>query len=212
MFYTFQVTRHRATCSPKHGAVAVAFDVMGVWGMSISPKLRWQILSRDSFTCQYCGSTAPNVKLEVDHIEPRSRGGSDDALNLITACEPCNRGKSDADLADPLGITASDVLYLIRRRGHKPSDAVLEVNTMRASVLDGIEQDLAIGWGHFFYDRFKKWPPGYEMLRLVERFSLDRVKHGLEVIGEYELHTFDDAWHALVAHLELSCYEYERLI
>ena len=56
--------------------------------------LRWEILKRDAFTCQYCGRSAPDVKLEVDHIIPVSEGGTDTKDNLITACYSCNRGKS----------------------------------------------------------------------------------------------------------------------
>ncbi|KKN28543.1 hypothetical protein LCGC14_0853100 [marine sediment metagenome] len=57
-------------------------------------KLRWKILYRDKYTCQYCGQAAPNVQLEVDHIIPLSEGGADDDTNLITSCWACNRGKN----------------------------------------------------------------------------------------------------------------------
>lgn len=56
--------------------------------------LRWQILERDNFTCQYCGQKAPNVTLEVDHILPIEDGGTDESNNLKTSCFACNRGKS----------------------------------------------------------------------------------------------------------------------
>lgn len=60
---------------------------------SISKKLRFEIFKRDSFKCQYCGNSAPNVVLEIDHIDPVSKGGKNDILNLITSCFDCNRGK-----------------------------------------------------------------------------------------------------------------------
>lgn len=56
--------------------------------------LRWKILERDNFTCQYCGQFAPQAKLEVDHKIPVSEGGTFDEDNLITACFACNHGKS----------------------------------------------------------------------------------------------------------------------
>ena len=56
-------------------------------------KLRWVVLSRDNFTCQYCGQAAPNVKLEVDHVILVSEGGTDNLDNLVTACFACNQGK-----------------------------------------------------------------------------------------------------------------------
>lgn len=42
---------------------------------SISKKLRFEVFKRDSFTCQYCGKMAPDVVLEVDHINPVASGG-----------------------------------------------------------------------------------------------------------------------------------------
>lgn len=56
-------------------------------------RLRWKVLKRDKFTCQYCGQKAPDVVLEVDHRTPVSYGGRDEEDNLITSCQECNRGK-----------------------------------------------------------------------------------------------------------------------
>ena len=59
-------------------------------------KLRFAVLYRDEFRCQYCGATPQDgVKLHVDHIVPKSKGGIKDITNLITTCEACNLGKSD---------------------------------------------------------------------------------------------------------------------
>lgn len=57
--------------------------------------LRFRVLSRDNFTCQYCGAFAPNVVLQVDHRIPVAAGGTDDLENLVTACTACNLGKGD---------------------------------------------------------------------------------------------------------------------
>jgi DNA-binding CsgD family transcriptional regulator len=56
-------------------------------------KLRWKILERDQYTCQYCGQSAPNVRLEVDHRLSLADGGTNDDSNLVTACWACNMGK-----------------------------------------------------------------------------------------------------------------------
>ena len=52
--------------------------------MSVSKSVRFEIFARDAFTCQYCGRRPPEVVLELDHIHPRAKGGSDDLTNLIT--------------------------------------------------------------------------------------------------------------------------------
>lgn len=67
---------------------------------SLTKKMRYEVFKRDKFTCQYCGRTAPDVVLEVDHIHPVSKGGTNDILNLVTSCKDCNRGKGDRTLSD----------------------------------------------------------------------------------------------------------------
>lgn len=67
---------------------------------TISKSLRFEVFKRDAFTCQYCGSMAPDIVLEVDHINPVCRGGDNDIMNLITSCFDCNRGKGKKQLTD----------------------------------------------------------------------------------------------------------------
>lgn len=60
---------------------------------AVSPRRRWQVLARDSFTCTYCGRKPPEVALHVDHKVSVKDGGSDELDNLVTACDKCNSGK-----------------------------------------------------------------------------------------------------------------------
>lgn len=64
------------------------------------PSIRFEVFKRDEFTCQYCGVSAPEAILEVDHVHPRAEGGTDDFDNLLTACFQCNRGKGARLLDD----------------------------------------------------------------------------------------------------------------
>jgi HNH endonuclease len=43
-------------------------------------------------SCQYCGNKAPDVLLELDHIQPVAQDGTNKLLNLITSCFDCNYG------------------------------------------------------------------------------------------------------------------------
>jgi len=63
--------------------------------MSSHLALRWSVLSRDQFTCQYCGRRPPQTELRVDHVLPRAKGGTDSLANLTTSCYECNAGKGD---------------------------------------------------------------------------------------------------------------------
>lgn len=69
--------------------------------MSVKSSQRIRVLERDRFTCQYCGAKAPEVRLEVDHVIPRSQGGRHGLANLVTACFTCNRGKRDKLILPP---------------------------------------------------------------------------------------------------------------
>ena len=66
----------------------------------LSKKIRFEVFKRDKFTCQYCGKSAPDVVLHVDHIKPVSKGGTNDIMNLITSCQDCNLGKGAKELSD----------------------------------------------------------------------------------------------------------------
>lgn len=63
---------------------------------SVSQKLRFLVLARDRYRCQACGASPaldPACTLEIDHIEPVSKGGATTPANLRVLCAPCNRGK-----------------------------------------------------------------------------------------------------------------------
>jgi 5-methylcytosine-specific restriction endonuclease McrA len=53
---------------------------------------RRAVFARDGWTCQYCGS---HSNLTVDHVIPRSKGGSSSWENIVASCAPCNRRKGD---------------------------------------------------------------------------------------------------------------------
>lgn len=70
--------------------------------MAVSKRLRYEVLRRDEFTCRYCGRAAPDVLLAVDHVIPRSLGGTDEPGNLVAACVDCNSGKAASNPDAPL--------------------------------------------------------------------------------------------------------------
>jgi 5-methylcytosine-specific restriction endonuclease McrA len=59
-------------------------------GLAFSRK---NILRRDNYTCQYCGTT--NNHLTVDHVVPKSRGGKTSWTNIVAACNTCNLKKGN---------------------------------------------------------------------------------------------------------------------
>jgi 5-methylcytosine-specific restriction endonuclease McrA len=56
---------------------------------------RKNVLLRDRNTCQFCGHQFPAGELTLDHVVPRSRGGSSSWENLVACCYACNNRKGD---------------------------------------------------------------------------------------------------------------------
>jgi len=54
---------------------------------------RKNILLRDNNTCQYCNKRFPETELTIDHVIPRSKGGTNIWENVVAACKPCNQKK-----------------------------------------------------------------------------------------------------------------------
>nr|DAH80639.1 MAG TPA: HNH endonuclease [Caudoviricetes sp.] len=76
----------------------IAFKRMYETNVKEWKKISNRVLERDNYTCNYCGQIGGI--LEIDHIIPFSKGGSDDLDNLTTACRKCNRQKKDKSLTE----------------------------------------------------------------------------------------------------------------
>lgn len=72
--------------------------------------LRHKVFVRDNYRCVECGATNKETTLEIDHIIPVSKGGTNDISNLQTLCKACNRAKS-ATIWDnkPIGLNINQL-------------------------------------------------------------------------------------------------------
>ena len=66
------------------------------------------LFGRDRNTCAYCGDHFGTQHLSRDHVVPRSKGGPDSWMNVVTACRKCNQRKSDKTLKE----ARLELLYL----------------------------------------------------------------------------------------------------
>ncbi len=66
----------------------------------IPESIRYQVLKESGGRCALCGITKNDSPLDVDHIIPRSRGGSSEKENLQVLCIKCNRSKGNKDKTD----------------------------------------------------------------------------------------------------------------
>ena len=66
----------------------------------VPDSVRYRMLKNANGRCSLCGATKKETVLHVDHIVPRSRGGSNDESNLQVLCLKCNLGKGNKDATD----------------------------------------------------------------------------------------------------------------
>lgn len=102
----------------------------------VTHKLRFDVLERDQYTCQYCGLTnedeyedGEKVKLVIDHKIPLDKGGTNDLDNLLTACFRCNEGKKDRVLK----VDSDEKLHEILNR--------VELDSVREVISNGATGD-----------------------------------------------------------------------
>jgi hypothetical protein len=68
---------------------------------AIPDAVRLRVFARDGYRCRYCGATARDARLTIDHHVPRAAGGTDEMDNLITSCAQCNLGKGRTEVPLP---------------------------------------------------------------------------------------------------------------
>jgi 5-methylcytosine-specific restriction endonuclease McrA len=89
--------------------VLIAFDRMPRRHVRFS---RHNIYARDNNTCQYCGVQFPRSELNLDHVVPRSLGGTSTWENIVCSCLSCNRRKG--------GMTPQEAGLRLLRHPRRP--------------------------------------------------------------------------------------------
>ena len=147
---------------------------------AISNKTRVEIFKRDKFTCQYCGRSAPEVILEIDHIKPVAEGGTNDVINLITSCRDCNRGKGKTLLDDQTVLEKQkkqlDELEERRQQLAMMVEWKEELLKMDESFLDSLER---------YYEKFTgySWTEQgrIKIRKNLKKYSAKEVQEALEI-------------------------------
>lgn len=98
----------------------------------IRPEKRLAIYLRDGLACCYCGeSVEDGAKLTLDHMTPHSKGGKNDASNLVTCCYRCNSSRGNRSWTKFAGAVAG---YL--NHGVRADDIIAHIRNTRRRVLD----------------------------------------------------------------------------
>lgn len=113
--------------------------------MAVSRRLRFEILRRDNYTCRYCGASAPDVPLTVDHVLAIALGGGDEPTNLVTACQKCNAGKSSVAPESPL-VADVDAAALLFAKAVEKANEIRRSEIWQLELLKEEFRDLWIDW------------------------------------------------------------------
>lgn len=173
---------------------------------NISNKTRFEVFKRDNFTCQYCGKSAPEVVLNVDHIEPVSKGGSNDISNLITSCFECNNGKGNKKLSDKSELEKQHNELILLNERKKQLEQMMEwkkelinLDNHKVDMLtEYIEETLSTRITEVGKKKLKRWLIKYDFKDLVyatdkafaayEESDSNVVFDKIERIAYYEKH------------------------
>lgn len=93
---------------------------------------REYLLEKWGRKCAYCG--AQNVPLEIEHIQPKSKGGSDRVSNLTLSCHECNQAKGNWDIKDFLSAQPT-ILEQILKQCKQPLKDASSVNSTRLAIV-----------------------------------------------------------------------------
>ena len=159
---------------------------------AIPKGVRFDVFKRDSFKCQLCGATAPDVLLEIDHIHPVAKGGTNDITNLITACQPCNAGKSDKTLDENTTIMKSRTQLDQLQERREPLELMMSwmegLRELKESAVDRVAD-----YWHEFAPGFTMNQNGRNNLqKWIRKFNVDEICRAMDVAAEQYLKFEDD--------------------
>jgi 5-methylcytosine-specific restriction endonuclease McrA len=116
-------------------------------GELVGYEVREYLLNKWDRKCTYCG--AENVPLQVEHIHPKAKGGTNRISNLCLACEPCNIKKGTKSIEQFLS-KKPDVLKKILAQAKRPLKDAASVNSTRWALLNELKDtglDVTTGSG-----------------------------------------------------------------
>lgn len=169
--------------------------------VAIKKSVRFDVLKRDLFKCQYCGSTAPDVLLQIDHINPVSKGGTNDITNLITSCQQCNAGKSNNLLAENQSLNKSRRQLEDLQKRRDQLDMML---AWRTSLKD-FDSEVVIKVADYWSDQLTSYSANKAGLKLIEKwlktYSTDELCNAIDIsIAQYVKYDGDKEARESVEH------------
>lgn len=155
---------------------------------AISKKVRFDVFKRDSFKCQYCGKSAPDVVLHIDHIQPVSKGGMNDIHNLLTACAECNGGKGGTELHDDSAIQKQRQQLQELNERREQLEMMLKWREGLTEICEAGASAVAEAWAEALENAFYLNESGQrEAKALVKKFGVSEVLESIDIATDRHL-------------------------
>lgn len=155
--------------------------------IAIPKRIRFEIFKRDSFKCQYCGASAPNILLHVDHIEPVSKGGGDDITNLITSCAACNAGKSNIILDDKSALAKQRVQLEELQERREQLEMLMDWKKGLSDLKEETLCKVCEYWNDHAPTFIVNETGKQNISKWIRKFSLEEIFHAMDIAAEQYL-------------------------
>lgn len=158
----------------------------------ITKKTRFEVFKRDKFQCAYCGRSAPDIVLNLEHIKPVSKGGGNELTNLITSCFDCNSGKSDRELSD------DSVLKKQLKQAQELADRREQIEMMGEWIngLKSLQEDtiaiLETHWFNEFPDYSWNQYGKATIQKLLKTYSIVEITEAMDIAKTNYITDFQD--------------------
>lgn len=122
-------------------------------------EVREYLLEKWHRTCAYCGNK--DLPLQVEHIQPKTNGGSNRVSNLTLACPPCNQKKGSQPIAVFLK-GKPDLLKKIQSQAQAPLKDAAAVNAARWALVNRLKVERPVTTGSGGRTKFNRTRQGFE--------------------------------------------------
>ena len=152
-------------------------------GTLVGTNIKEYLLTKHNHTCVYCDAT--NVSLQIDHIVPKSKGGSNSVGNLTIACVSCNQKKSNLSLKEFIKDPAR--LKKIQANIKKPLKDTAQINKIRNRLKDLV---VAVGLPYMFGDggetKFNRTSQKYPKDHFIDAACLNHTGKDVYIKSGYK--------------------------
>ena len=141
-------------------------------------EVREYLLEKWNHKCAYCG--AENVPLQIEHIQPRAKGGSNRVSNLCLACGKCNIKKGTQYIQDFLK-GKPEILKKITSQAKTPLKDAAAVNSTKSALLQALQatkiEPVYVGRGSL--TKFNRTKLGFPKAHCIDAACCGDVSQGL---------------------------------